>query len=165
MSELLDIVDEDDKVVGSEERDICHRKKLTHRSVMFFIFDGKGRILVTKRSKDKDFFPGRYSIVLGGHVSKGQSYGQAASREAYEEAKVASEPFEMGFFKKRLNEENENVKVFGFKTDGKVSLLEDEIESGTFMGVKEAEKLMGDEEFLPETGQLLKILIQYLDEG
>jgi len=158
MAEMLDIVDDDDNVIGSAERGKAHAEGLMHRSVMFFIMDGQDRILVNQRSQTKDFFPGAWSIALGGHVSAGQTYEQAAEREAMEEAGVSGAPILMGAFKKRIEEESENVKVFAFVADEKPKLDAEEIEKGDFLTVEEAETLMDREDFLPETGELLGIL-------
>ena len=38
-SELLDVVDEGDNVVGQAPRSECHANSVIHRSVMFFVFD------------------------------------------------------------------------------------------------------------------------------
>ncbi|MFH1402748.1 MAG: NUDIX domain-containing protein [Candidatus Altiarchaeota archaeon] len=162
MTEYFDVVDDDDNVVGRASRTECHEKRLLHRSVQFFIFDPEGRILVSRRSGGKEFFGGQWSIVLGGHVPSGESYDDAVVREAFEEAGVASTPFRMGFFRKRLHEEQENVMVYGFKTSGKPDLLEDEIEYGEFMTIEEAKGKLNKVEFIPETIQLLQILESWI---
>ena len=162
MAEFFDVVDEDDMVVGRASREECHRRRLLHRSVMFFIFDRDGRILVNKRAAKKDFFGGLWSIVLGGHVSSGDGYDETAVREAREEAGLGSKPFRMGYFKKRLPQEEENVTVYGFVADREPKLLAEEIESGSFMTVQEAEERMRQDEFIPETKQLLQILKGHL---
>jgi len=162
MSEVFDVVDDDDVVVGRATRSECHERKLTHRSVQFFIFDGGGRILVNRRSRTKEFFGGLHSIVLGGHVGSGESPEEAVVREAQEEAGVKSRPFRMGYFRKRLPEECENVTVYGFKADGEPKLLAEEIEAGGFMTVDEAEEMIRKEKFIPETAELLPILREYV---
>jgi isopentenyldiphosphate isomerase len=158
VTEFLDIVDDDDSVVGRASREECHQKRLLHRSVMFFIFDKQGRILVNRRSPAKEFFGGLRSIVLGGHVTSGDGYDETAVREAEEEAGITGKPFRMGYFKKRLPEERENVAVYGLVADREPKLLKEEIESGEFMTVAEAEDLVRKERFIPETPDLLKIL-------
>jgi isopentenyldiphosphate isomerase len=162
MAELFDVVDEDDGVVGTASREECHHRRLLHRSVMFFIFDGQDRILVNRRSASKEFFGGLWSIVLGGHLASGEGYLEAVVREAREEAQIGAEPFRMGYFKKRMPEEQENVTVFGFKADKEPELLADEIAEGRFMTLPEAEKMIKKGNFIPETRQLMPILRDYL---
>lgn len=162
MTEYFDVVDENDQVVGRASRDECHKKRLLHRSVMFFILDKDRRILVNRRSKGKDFFGGQWSIVMGGHVECGERYDTALVREAEEEAGIRSRPFKLGFFKKRLPEERENVWVYGIVAERKPQLAKEEIDCGEFMTLAEAEEKMKKEKFIPETLQLLPMLKDYL---
>jgi isopentenyl-diphosphate delta-isomerase type 1 len=161
-TELFDVVDDEDNIVGKASREKCHENGLVHRSVMFFVFDSKKRVLVTKRTMNKDFFPGFYSIVLGGHVQAGESYGEAVEREIQEEIGISAEPYLISFFKKRIPEEKENVKVFGVVVKEELNLNEDELESGEFVKFDELDKWMESEEFLPETETLYSILFAYL---
>jgi isopentenyldiphosphate isomerase len=156
--EIFDVVDEDDKVIEKATRKEVHDKKLIHRSVMFFIFDRKERILVTQRTKAKDMFPDYWSITLGGHVNSGESYDEAVVREAKEEAGIESKSFFMGIIKKRVPEEKENSKVYGFVTDKKIKLDKGELKQGMFLTIEEIIKTMKKEKFLPETKDLLNIL-------
>ena len=105
--EFFDIVDENDNVIDKASREECHEKSLIHRSVMFFVFNEKGKVLVTKRTKNKDFFPGFWSIVMGGHVGSGESYEEAVAREVEEEVGLKAVPFFIHYFKKRIREEKE----------------------------------------------------------
>jgi isopentenyldiphosphate isomerase len=160
--ELFDVVDDEDNIVGKATRSECHENGLIHRSVMFFVFDPKKRVLVTKRTLNKDFFPGFYSIVLGGHVQSGESYEEAVVREIEEEIGISAKPYLISFFKKRIPEEKENVKVFGVVVKEKLKLNEDELESGEFLEFEELDDRMEKEEFLPETEILYSILFAYL---
>jgi isopentenyl-diphosphate delta-isomerase type 1 len=158
MEEIFDIVDEEDNVIGKTTREEVHKKKLIHRSVMFFIFDKKRRVLVTQRTKTKDMFPEYWSISLGGHVGSGESYEEAVAREAWEEAKVKEKPFFITSFKKRIPEEKENSMIYGFLTSKKPELDKNELKQGRFMTIKEIEEKIKEEKFLPETEFLLKLL-------
>ncbi len=158
MKEIFDVLNKNDKVIGKATRKQVHDKKLLHRSVMFFIFDKKGRILVTQRTKGKDMFPEYWSITLGGHVNSGESYDKAVVREAKEEAGIDNKPFFMDIIKKRISEEKENSKVYGFVTNGEVKLDKNELKKGMFLNMEGLEKKIKKEKFLPETKELLKIL-------
>jgi len=156
--EIYDVVDENDKLIGKATRQEVHDKKLIHRSVMFFIFDKKGRIFVTQRTKNKEFFKEYWSIVLGGHVNSGETYEEAAIRECKEETGIEGNSVFMGSFKQRIPEEKENVKVYAFYADKFPKLDTFEIKQGKFMAIKEIENKIKKEKFLPETKVLLKIL-------
>jgi isopentenyl-diphosphate delta-isomerase type 1 len=156
--EVFDIVDEDDEIIGKASRKECHEKGLIHRSVMFFVFDEQGRVLVTKRTQNKDFFPGYWSVALGGHVHSGETYEEAVIREAREEVGLEVEPTFLTSFKKRIPEEKENVRVYSFISNEKIKLDEEELEKGMFLRMGELAEHLEREEFLPETEILLEIL-------
>ena len=160
--EIFDVVNEDDMVIGDASRAECHEQGLIHRSVMFFVFDSERKVLVTKRTQNKDFFPGYWSLVLGGHVQSGESYEEAVVRKIKEEIGISVKPYLISFFKKRIPEEKENVKVYGVKAEDKIKLNEDELESGEFLTFDGLEKRIEGEDFLPETEILYSILFAHL---
>lgn len=160
--ELFDIVDEDDQKIGTASREECHKSGLIHRSVMFFVFDDEGKVLVTKRTETKDFFPGYWSIVLGGHVHASETYEEAVIREIEEETGLKEKPFFMDSFKKRILEEKENVKVYGLVVKRGLKLDEEELEEGEFLSMDELEVSMKIKKFLPETNILFPLLKRYL---
>ena len=90
-TEVFYLVDEDDQVIGSVTRKIAHsdRSKI-HRAVDILV-KNSNKILLQKRSSQKDTFPGFWTISAGGHVSYGETYEQAAQRELKEELGVDSE--------------------------------------------------------------------------
>jgi isopentenyldiphosphate isomerase len=161
-NEMFDVVDEEDHVIDKASRKECHEKGLIHRSVMFFVFSEKVKILVTKRTKNKDFFPEYWSIVLGGHVGAGESFTEAVIREVEEEVGLKTVPFFIHSFKKRIPQEKENVKVYGVLAKEEPCLNEDELAEGEFLNLDELEVKLNKEKFLPETETLLPILKKYL---
>ena len=156
--EVFDVVDEDDNINGQASRTRCHERGLIHRSVMFFVFDGDGRVLVTRRTQNKDFFPGYWSIVLGGHVHAGETYDEAVKREIFEEVGIPGEPVFMTSFKKRILEEKENVKVYKVLTKGPITLNQNELAVGIFMEPGDIEEELAGRKLLPETPILLEVL-------
>lgn len=156
--ELLSIVSESDTVTGQATREECHSNGLIHRSVMFFIFDKEGRVLVTKRTDNKDFFPGYWSIVLGGHVHAGETYEDAVKRELEEETGIAGEPVFISSFEKRIPEERENVKIYKVTVEGPITLNPDELAVGIFLDPDDLEEELAGRNLLPETPILLKVL-------
>ena len=86
--ELLDIVDEHDEVVGQARRGEAMAKRLRHRCVFVLARREDGRIFVHRRTPAKLVFPSRYDMFVGGVVGAGESYDDAARREAEEELGV-----------------------------------------------------------------------------
>lgn len=86
--ELVDIVDDDDQVVATVTRREMRARNLQHRSVGIAVFGTDGRLLVHRRAEDKDVWPGRWDLAVGGVVSAGEDYDTAAVREVAEEIGV-----------------------------------------------------------------------------
>lgn len=84
-AELIDIVDRNDKVIGTAPREGIHKTSLFHRAVHIFLIDHNGNIWLEKRAKNVDTFPEYYSSSAAGHLQKGETYLDGANREALEE--------------------------------------------------------------------------------
>lgn len=86
MSDLpIQIVDAQNNPIGGATKQEAWRKGLIHRIVRISILDEKGRMLMQKRSDQKELYPGRWDNSAAGHVDVGETYEQAALRELYEE--------------------------------------------------------------------------------
>ena len=83
--EMLEVVDERDRVTGLERRSVIHRQGLLHRSAHVFVLDKSGRIYLQFRSSTKDQYPLHWDTSTAGHVDPGESYANCASRELDEE--------------------------------------------------------------------------------
>ncbi|MEV0963650.1 MULTISPECIES: NUDIX hydrolase [unclassified Streptomyces] len=90
--EILDIVDEFDQVVGQAPRGEAYARGLRHRCVFVLVRDAGGRVFVHRRTATKLVFPSLYDMFVGGVVGAGESYDDAALREAEEELGVSGLP-------------------------------------------------------------------------
>jgi isopentenyldiphosphate isomerase len=97
--EVLDIVDERDRVVGRATRAEAYAKRLRHRCAFVLVHDDQGRIFVHRRTAEKLVFPSRYDMFVGGTVLAGESYDEAAHREAEEELGVSGLPAPQPLFR------------------------------------------------------------------
>lgn len=91
--EKLNIVNEDDEVIGVEEREVIHKNGLLHREIHVNFITPDKKIIFQRRALDKDTFPGLLDAAVGGHVEIGDSYEDAAVKEVFEETglKIAKE--------------------------------------------------------------------------
>lgn len=88
MGELVDRVDEQDRVVGTVDRGEAIARHWLHRVATTVCRDAEGRVLVHRRAADMSRFPGQYNFLVGGAAEVGESYEEAAARELTEELGV-----------------------------------------------------------------------------
>ncbi len=87
--ETLDIIDEQGNPTGQTiDRSIAHRIGILHRTAHVWLFrikNGRVQVLLQKRSKNKDSYPGCYDISSAGHIPAGVDFITSALRELKEE--------------------------------------------------------------------------------
>lgn len=98
--ELVDLLDENNEVTGiRREREVIHREGGLHRTSHVWLVrrneKGEPEILLQKRAKGKDAFPGCYDISSAGHIPAGVGYRESAVRELEEELGVKVAPEEL----------------------------------------------------------------------
>ncbi|MFF2650313.1 isopentenyl-diphosphate Delta-isomerase [Streptomyces sp. NPDC058045] len=87
---LLELVDEDGKTIGTEEKLKAHQPPgLLHRAFSVFLFDEQGRLLLQQRALGKYHSPGVWSNTCCGHPYPGEAPFAAAARRTYEELGVS----------------------------------------------------------------------------
>ena len=88
--EYLDLVEENDRVIGKEDRNVIYVKGLrNYRVVNVFVFNPDGEILLPKRDSTRRIFPNCYDFSCGEHVESGETYEQAAIRGLKEELNLS----------------------------------------------------------------------------
>ena len=73
-SELFDVVDSEDRVIGQATRREVHTKGLFHRSVHIWVFNSRGELFLQKRVMTKDENPGYWDSSAAGHLNAGEGY-------------------------------------------------------------------------------------------
>ncbi len=87
--EYLDIVDENDNVIGKKKRSEIYAEHLFNfRVVNAFVVNSKGEIWIPRRTADKTIFPSCLDMSMGGHVESGESYEDTLKRETQEELNI-----------------------------------------------------------------------------
>jgi isopentenyldiphosphate isomerase len=158
-SELLDVVDENDNVIGQATREECHSKQLIHRCAFVLLFNSRGEVLLLKRAMKVDKYPGFYGIV-GEHVKAGESYEAAAKRGVKEELGIDIDVEYIAKIPMISEEEKEIGAIFKGVHDGPFHVNSSEIESVMFYSLKEIlEKFHKNEiKVTPGTSFTLKYL-------
>ncbi|GAA2668120.1 NUDIX domain-containing protein [Streptomyces lunalinharesii] len=90
--EVLDVVDEQDRVVGQAPRAETYARRLRTRCAFVLVRDAEDRVFVHRRTPQKLVFPSHYDMFVGGVVGTGETYDEAALREAEEELGVSGLP-------------------------------------------------------------------------
>lgn len=153
MSEVpIQIVDQNNNPTGSATKQEAWRDGLIHRVVRISILDSDGRLLVQKRSLQKELFPGRWDNSAAGHVDVGETYEQAALRELHEELGIEGIELQiLGDYYVEVTDDWRIMKRFtrAYKIilEGPLSsfeLSEDEVESTEWMEIASVKKLVTD---------------------
>jgi isopentenyldiphosphate isomerase len=142
--EILEIVDKEGNVIGSAPRSKAHGDpSLIHKVVHVLVFTSNGRLLLQKRSMQKDIAPGKWDTSVGGHMEPGEKLEAAAKREMIEELGI-DEPVE--FLYKYIfsnNHETELVHTFKCTYDGEPSFDRNEIDEVRAWGLDEIREQIG----------------------
>lgn len=150
--EILTVADADNKVIGSERRDVIHRDGLTHRAVHIFVLNKHGEIFLQKRSRLKDRCPGLWDSSAAGHVDAGEEYEACAIRELKEELDLTGEAMqEVGKLGAHANTGWEHVRLYATLAEGKIRFPCVEIEYGQWFTMPQIDTwiLAVPEDFAP----------------
>jgi isopentenyldiphosphate isomerase len=86
--ELVDVLDDEGKVIGTAERHEVRANNWWHRSVFVTVVTSDDEVIVHQRAPWKDVWPSRWDFCFGGVVDAGEDWRDAAVRELGEEAGV-----------------------------------------------------------------------------
>ncbi len=161
--ELLDLCDENGVYAGHvKERTMVHRDGDRHRTVHIWVVrkkaDGRIDVLLQKRSRNKDSYPGCYDISSAGHIPAGEEYETAALRELREELGIEAGKEDLRFigihegyiedvFWGREFKDYEISAVYLYEKPVEISgliLQESEVEEAVFMDYEKAFEKMQD---------------------
>jgi isopentenyldiphosphate isomerase len=150
--EVLDIVDEHDRVVGRALRRRVYAERLRHRAAFVLVRDAEERIFVHRRTAHKLVFPSRYDMFVGGVLGAGESYDDAAHREAMEELGVATLPVPTPRFR-FLYETPEHTwwsAVYEVRCDTPVHPQPEEVDWYAFLTEDELRRRLDEWDWVPD---------------
>ena len=152
MEEMLDVVDDDDKVVRMAPRKEVREKGLLHRCARAIVKNDNEEIMLQKRAMAKDIYPGQWDIGIAETVKSGESYNDAAIRGLHEEAGINGDKSSLKFlfkfrYKSKIN--NTITSAYEYYHNGAVHPQEEEVDEVKFLSKDKLPELMQKEKFHP----------------
>jgi len=135
MEEYVILVDQNDNPIGKEDKVKCHlpNGKL-HRAFSALVFNGEGKLLLTKRSESKMLWPNDWDGTVASHPRESETYVSSAERRMPEEIGIGCKvsyvnKFEYHVPYKDIGSENEicGTLIGVIDSFDKSSLIKDEI--------------------------------------
>ena len=149
--ELVDIIDEDDRVVGQAPRREIRQHNLRHRCVYILVFGSDGRLLIHQRTQTKDVFPGYWDVAFGGVLGAGEIYDDAALRELQEECGLTGIVLQRQFPIEYEQEDNRiRVVLYTAVSDGPFVLQAEEVVRVEWVRAEAVESLARQRQFCPD---------------
>lgn len=165
--EILDIVDEQDQVIRQAPRGEAYAQGLRHRAAFIQARDAQGRVFVHRRTPTKLVFPSLYDMFVGGVVGAGESYDDAALREAEEELGVSGLPRPTFLFKFLYDDGAGRTwwsAVYEVRCELPVSPQVEEVAWHDFLTDDEIERRLGAWEWVPDGLAAYARLTAYREE-
>jgi len=158
--ELLDIVNENNEIIGVEKRNKAHKNHLLHRAVIILIANNKNKFLLQLRKSTKKQYPLYWAGSVNGHVSSGDSFLEAAKKEMKEEIGIETE---LKFIDKFIIDnkiEHEIVGVFFARYNGSFNFDMSEIEKINQIDVQELKDNMDNMKMTPHCKKALHLIFK-----
>lgn len=160
--EILDVVNEQDEIIGQAPRSECHsNSKLIHRVAHCWIFNFDGKILWQQRSLKKKESPGRWDMSCGGHIPSGETPYLGLLRELEEELGVTNvEPVLVTKYTAGNKKQTEMIYLFYVLVDQDAEdfkLQKDEVEQVKWFDYEEMIDLHLSKKFEATTWHLTQI--------
>jgi isopentenyl-diphosphate delta-isomerase type 1 len=143
--EFLEIVDNEGRTTGYARRSEVHgNPSLLHKVVHVLVFNDEGRLLLQKRSQNKDVAPGKWDTSVGGHISPSEDLIAAAKREMEEELGIVPEDIKPIYSYIHSNHyESELVFTHSCTHNGPFSFNKEEIDEILFWKIEDIKKAIG----------------------
>ncbi|MFA5961174.1 MAG: NUDIX domain-containing protein [Parcubacteria group bacterium] len=156
------IVDENDEIIGHEERG-AFKKKNIYRVSALWITNSRGEILLAKRHHSKAHHPGMWGPAVAGTVEKGETYLDNIIKEAEEELGLKNIKPELGP-KTKIDGSYHFTQWFMLTIDKKADefvLQEDEVEAVAWISPEELRKHAQErpEEFVSNMKKYIESLL------
>lgn len=148
LSDLVDIVDEHDQVIGTVSIQKAREKGSIHRIARVMVESNSGKKILLQKRTAKLLWPHCWDNSAAGHVDAGEDYLTAAKRELFEEIGIATENLEeIGKYSTDQRHQGYDLRrfnmVYRYKTDNTPTKLQkDEVSEVCWFSLEEVKKLI-----------------------
>ena len=166
--ELVVLLDERGEAIGTTpKRGVHHADTPLHLAFSCYLFDGTGRLLMTRRALHKPTWPGAWTNSVCGHPAPGEPVVDAVRRRVLDEVGLRAEAVRLmlpGFRYRAVMPngvvENEMCPVYVAVSSGDLAPNPDEVDDATWVDWTEfrAGVLDGSREISPWCRQQVELL-------
>ena len=160
--ELVDLVDEDDRVVEvvtrAEKR--ARGTAARHRACYVAVLTSRDELVVHRRADWKEVYPGWWDVCFGGVLGAGEAWPVAARRELAEEAGVDVEPVELGRATWSAADTNLNARVYLARSDGPFTCPDGEVVEVATVALADLDAWLSGRDVCPDSVDLVVPLLR-----
>jgi isopentenyldiphosphate isomerase len=149
-AELVDVIDEQGRTVGTVTRREVRERRLPHRCVYVLVFNRRGELFVHLRTATKDVYPSHWDVAVGGVLAAGEDFDAGARRELREELGVDAEPEALFPFRYADDYTGVQARVYRVVHDGPFRLQPEEVVRGEFLAPDAVAGRIAREPFCPD---------------
>jgi isopentenyldiphosphate isomerase len=155
--ELVDLVDEDDRVVEVVTRAEMRARGATarHRACYVAVLTSAGALVVHRRADWKEVYPGFWDVAFGGVLGAGEAWDAAARRELAEEAGVDAEPELVGTASWSAADTNLNARIYLARSDGPFTCPDGEVVEVATVPLTELDAWLAGRDVCPDSVDLV----------
>ena len=149
-SELLILVDDEDRELGHLDKAACHDESgILHRAFSLFIFNNQGELLLQQRAPDKRLWGGYWSNSCCSHPRKNETMAAAVTRRCQQELGFSTELNFVYKFKYQaafanLGSEHELCSVYIGQFDGEPHVNSTEVSAWRWISPAQLNRELAD---------------------
>lgn len=131
MKPLVQIVDDNDVIIGHKKREDIHPENDIYRVTALWVINSDKQILIAQRSLSKANNPGKWGMAVNGTVEDDETYEENVYKEAEEEIGLTNAVFRLGPKVRVTSAKNFFVQIFTAVVDWDISrfkIQEEEVE-------------------------------------
>jgi isopentenyldiphosphate isomerase len=149
-AELVDIVDDQGRTIGTMTRREMRGKRLPHRCVYILVFNRRSELFVHLRTATKDVYPSYWDVAVGGVLSAGEDFDDGARRELKEELGVDADLERL--FPVDYADSRTVAKAMAYRVihDGPFQYQPEEVVRGEFVSLQEVDARISQDKFCPD---------------